>query len=320
MRPAPWLSVVVPVYNGQRYLEAALDSVLCQADDDVELIVSDDGSIDGSRELIDSYAHQGRIIALDGPGVGNWVRNSNQAVARARGQLVTFLHQDDVWLPGRLERLKQAQADLPNGALWISPTCFLDHRGRVIGLWHLPMPAAANRIEASAFISRLLVQNFLGMPAPVFSRERFQAIGGMDESLWYTADWDLWLRLGSEAAIGVDWHVTTAFRLHSESQTMSGAGMAESMRLQMEQVRSRHLWRIADARERDAIDRAGRFSSELNTSLACVLGKQPIRWRPLLTSIARLGFRGADLFARNARFGERLSARVRIAATKSRLS
>jgi glycosyltransferase involved in cell wall biosynthesis len=309
----PWLSVIVPVYNGRRYLTAALDSVLAQTDQDVEILVTDDGSTDGSLDIIDTYARQGKIIPISGPRLGNWVTNSNQAVDRARGQVVTFLHQDDLWLPARLARLREACKRNPGGQLWIGPTRFIDPAGRIAGNWNLPFKPAAGSLDARRFVEHLLVQNFLGMPAPAFSRNTYKALGGMDERLWFAADWDLWIRLGAEAPVLVDLQATTGFRLHGESQTMVGADDAESMRLQTEAVRARHLWRVLDPKDRDAIDRAGHFAAELNASLASAWSRQPIRWSALLRSFSSLGMRGGYRFARDARFIERVTARVRLA-------
>ena len=276
-----------------------------------KILVSDDGSTDGSVEIIEAYLQRGQIIATDGPRLRNWVANSNKAVERASGRIVTFLHQDDIWLPGRLERLHKACAESPGGTLWLSPTRFLDSEGRIVGTWSLPIAAKVDAITPAILVERLLVQNFIGMPAPAFSRAEFLSSGGMDESLWYTADWDLWIRLGSEGVTLIDHQPTTGFRLHRESQTMAGVEVAESIRTQSEVVRNRHLWRIDGSANRQAVDRAGRFAVELNAGLACVVAGQPVRWRQLGTSLAHLGPGGLASFARNARILERIAARLR---------
>jgi glycosyltransferase involved in cell wall biosynthesis len=308
----PLLSVIVPVYNGGRYLAAALNSVLDQFDDSVEMIVSDDGSTDGSREILERYSNSGSVIAIDGPRSGNWVANTNRALAGSKGRYVTILHQDDLWLPGRLRAIRQSLEGLPGCGIWINPSYFIDSTGRIVGTWRLPFRQTLARIDSSDFIARLLVQNFLGMPAPVFPRATFEQTGGFDETLWYTADWDLWLKLACQAPVGVNPQPTTAFRLHSESQTALGVRAVESMRVQTELVRARHLERLMNPARRSLTNRAGRFSTELNAAVASLLGNEPVRWGELTRSLLSLGPRGAYSFLLNARFFERSMARLRI--------
>ena len=310
----PWLSVIMPVYDGERYLAAALESVLSQARErpgQLEVIVSDDGSNDGSTAIVERFASRGPLLAFDGPRTGNWVANSNSAVKHASGQYLTFLHQDDLWLPGRLDTLQSVVAQKHDLSLWVSGCRFIGSSGHDVGPWHLPFAGAEVSVKSERFIERLLVQNFIGMPAPAFSRASFEAVGGMDESLWYTADWDLWLKLATLGAVEVSPTPTAAFRLHKESQTVRGATTFESMRQQTEIVRARHISRVQDPRLRETIDRAGNLASELNAALAAAVGGQRPRWASLASSIVRAGPSSLRHFARDARFLERSVARIR---------
>ncbi len=306
----PWLSVVMPVYNGDRYLEAALRSVLAQCDGSVEIVVSDDGSGDDSMHIVESLAGFENVRRVEGPRVGNWVANSNAAVAKSRASLVTFLHQDDLWLPGRLRSLRQTTENHPDCSFWINPTRFIGPTDDIVGTWRLPFHRSTTGVDSRRFVERLLVQNFIGMPAPVFTREAFETVGGMDESLWFTADWDLWLKLGENGDVAISPDATTGFRLHANSQTMTGK--AEDMRNQIETVRLRHLPSLQTASRRDTVNRAGSFSSALNTCLAQAHSGEVPCWRQLAASFAALGVGGAYRFARDARFLERTVARLRV--------
>lgn len=311
-RHGPWLSVVVPVYNGERYLSAALESVVAQDDGGIEIVVSDDGSTDRSTWIADAYRDHGLVRRIDGPKSRNWVANSNHAVREARGRFVAFLHQDDLWLPGRLQSARETQARFPDRSLWLGPSRFIDATGRLAGRWAPPLDTGIGHVDSARFIERLLVQNFIAMPAPIFERSAFERVGGMDESLWYTADWDLWLKLGAIAGVGFWPEPRTAFRIHVQSQTMVSAATPESQRIQCETVRSRHLSRIADLATRDAVNRAGRFACELNTSLASLVGKRGVRWRQLLAAATGLGLHGAYRFARDSTILQRSVARLRV--------
>ena len=311
MMQSPWLSVVLPVYNGERYLAAALESVLSQSDESIETLVSDDGSSDASIAITRSLSDGDRIRLIEGPRKGNWVANSNFAVRQARGQFVSFLHQDDLWLPGRVRSIRAAVSRSPSRSLWLGPSRFVDTAGEFAGTWRLPFRASTTSVEPTDFLERLLVQNFVAMPAPVFARTSFDSMGGMDENLWYSADWDLWLKLGGISGVGLWPDATTGFRIHGQSQTMVGASLSESMKSQCEAVRSRYLSRIVDPDVRDAVDRAGRFSCELNARLANAIGRRAIHWRGLATGMIGLGLGGAYRFARDARILERSFARLR---------
>jgi glycosyltransferase involved in cell wall biosynthesis len=312
MNAAPWLSVIMPVFNGERYLAAALDSVLSQAGDDTEVVVSDDGSTDTSPNIIRDYSNKGRIIALSGPRRQNWVANSNFAIEASRGQFVTFLHQDDLWLPGRIASIRQLTQSQPNRSLWIAPTRFIDALGRPVGTWKLPFNASITSIKAEAFIEHLLVQNFIGMPTPVFLRNDFFAAGRMDEQLWFTADWDLWLRLGNRGGVGICPEPTTAFRLHRHSQTMRGSATHAAMRTQIDIVRHRHMSRLPTFTSRDEVERASQFSCEINVALAALISHQRIEWRRLFSAMARLHVRSAHRFLRDARLLDRTISRLRV--------
>jgi glycosyltransferase involved in cell wall biosynthesis len=308
----PWLSVIVPVYNGARYLAAAIDSVLSQSDDSVEVVVSDDGSDDGSAAIVQAYTRDARIVAVQGPKQSNWVTNTNRAVERSSGQLVTFLHQDDLWLPGRFESLRAAVGRAPDCALWLSPTRFIDSQGRLIGSWHLPFGRSTRTLTSNEVIEHLLVQNFVGMPTPFFPRIAFDSAGQMDGSLWYTADWDLWIKLAHAGDVGISPNATTAFRLHALSQTMQGARREHAMKAQVDAVRERHLPLVRDPRRRDEIRRAGEFSSELNAFASAIVAGQPWPWRATTKSMLRAGFGGLRRFAKDARFFERSWSRIRV--------
>jgi glycosyltransferase involved in cell wall biosynthesis len=94
----PLVSVVMPVYQGERYLAEALDSALAQGYEPLEIIVVDDGSTDASAAI--TRARPVRYVRLEHQGLA---RARNAGIKAARGEIVAFLDADDVWLPGGLE-------------------------------------------------------------------------------------------------------------------------------------------------------------------------------------------------------------------------
>lgn len=106
------ISVCMATYNGARHVRAQLQSILPQLSGDDELIVSDDGSTDATREVVHGIG-DARIVLTEGPRAGV-VRNFEHALKRARGDVIFLCDQDDIWLPRKVQRVMQAldEADL----------------------------------------------------------------------------------------------------------------------------------------------------------------------------------------------------------------
>ena len=102
----PRVSVIIIVYNGEAYRAEAIDSVLAQSWPNFELLVVDDGSSDGSRELtqcyVDAYPEQVRLLRHPGGVNRGMSATRNLGLAHAKGELIAFLDADDVWAPGKL--------------------------------------------------------------------------------------------------------------------------------------------------------------------------------------------------------------------------
>jgi glycosyltransferase involved in cell wall biosynthesis len=108
------VSVVLPVWNGERYLAEAIESVLGQSEPPAELIVVDDGSTDGSVALAESYANRVRLLRQAHAGAAAAV---NHGIAHAGHELIAFIDADDVWMPLKLEVQRAALAASPGTGL-----------------------------------------------------------------------------------------------------------------------------------------------------------------------------------------------------------
>src|SRR5713226_4493070 len=108
----PQISIVIPTYNGSRFIQSALTTVLSQTFSDWELIVVDDGSADGTPDLINEYASEPRItiLRLDHQGLA---RARNRGLAVAQGDYVAFLDVDDQWRPTYLAQMGRALEHAP---------------------------------------------------------------------------------------------------------------------------------------------------------------------------------------------------------------
>jgi hypothetical protein len=161
-------------------------------------------------------------------------------------------------------------------------------------------------------VERLLVQNFIAVPAPLFARAAALRAGGLDEGLWYTADWDFWLRLAAAGPAVYHPRPLAAFRIHALSQSALGVSRADEMRCQIEQVLEKHLkeWE-ARFPGRAEVGRVARISAAVNHALACCAhGRRP-DWLPLALRFFVLGPAGWWRFLRDSRIVDRVSARLR---------
>jgi hypothetical protein len=308
----PWLSVIMPVYNGASFLTAALDGLVAQGDGDIEVIAIDDGSTDGSVSLLRSFSDRLDLRIFEQPRGGNWVASTNRGLDLAGGAHISLLHQDDHWLPGRLSVLRPLLTGTSRPTLLAHSCWFVDPRGRRIGRWRCPLPAGRH-LPSRFVLERLLVQNFFPLPGVTFSRRAALEAGGMDDRLWFTADWDLWLKL---AASGSTWYLDeplAAYRIHPGQLTMTGTRKPGEIRRQLEAAVGPHLerWRPI-VPEAESIERVARFSIRVNETLAARSHGQPAHVVALLASALKLGPRGIRRYLRDSRIHERVGARLRV--------
>jgi GT2 family glycosyltransferase len=303
----------MPTYNGAAYLDTALQSVGRQADDAVEIIAIDDGSTDQTVNILNRYAQRLRLRVETRGRVGNWVANTNHALRLASADHACFLHQDDFWLPGRLRALRPLLDRWGGAVMLLHPAQYVDARGRFLGPWRCPLSAGLH--SSGRMVERLLVQNFIAIPSPIFSRQAALDVGGLDEGLWYTADWDFWLKLAAKGHTAYHAKPLSAFRVHGASQTMSCTTWADEMRRQLDVVLNRHLplWQEAGP-DRGEIGAVARLSVEMNQALAAGVGGSGQHLWHLARRFLDLGMSGCHRYLRDSRIVERVLARLRAMA------
>ncbi len=312
----PVLSVVLSVYNGADYLPRALDS-LCRQDgpDQMEVLVTDDGSTDESLAILYAYADKLPLRFLTHPRTGNWVANTNLGIAAAKGRYLCLLHQDDLWLDGRLAWIRQTIQDHPDARVLVSPAQFVAPDGRFIGPWRTPFHNRTEReLGPMEWFAPLLVQNYLAIPAPVFRRDLVPSVNPMDDSLKYAADWKLWLELASKHPALHTAVPTVGFRIHPTSQTYSLTGNPGDYRQQLETVYEAFEPLLPPDRDGNQWRAAARLSIAVNTALAATYHRQQRPWRNLLQTMFRTGWPAWHRFFRSSRIVERTAARLKILA------
>ncbi|MDB5698291.1 MAG: glycosyl transferase [Alphaproteobacteria bacterium] len=317
-RGAPWLTVIMPVYRGERWIDAALTSLAEQADDGIELLVIDSSPDSSSADIARRFADRIAMRVFENSPLGSWQSKTNYGVTIARADHICWLHQDDLWLPGRASAIRQWIDAAPDAALHLAASAIVDRCGRQIGVWRCPFKEEGE-IHPKRFVERLLVQNFISAPAPVYRKDAWLACGGLDEELWYTGDWDVWLKLAASGPVHHHRKVTTAFRVHGNSLTVTGSRNIEDFERQMRVVLDRHLPRLPAGDKSIAIkvERASTASIKVNCALAAASGGA---WRalvPAARSLLALGPLGLRRYMRDSRIVERLMPRLRAKLTGS---
>lgn len=208
-RSGPLVTVVVPVYNGARFLAETLRSVLAQRDAALELVVVDDGSTDTSREIVAGFGARVRALQQANGGVA---AARNAGAAEARGAYVAFLDQDDVWEPDLVATLVPELERRPECVLAYADSWIVDARGGVHGRRSRFLPPAAGDVFAE-----LIPRNFVPVETALMRTETWRALGGFDPALRYLEDWELCLRAARTGPFAYVDRPLARYRVHARN-------------------------------------------------------------------------------------------------------
>jgi hypothetical protein len=184
--------------------------------------------------------------------------------------------------------------------------------GGRLGLWRSPLPADGSPVPAQLFYERLLVQNFIGIPTPAIRRDAYLMVGGLDKTLWYTADWDLYLKIASVG--NVYYHSTplACFRVHKNSLTVLGSRDIQDFRRQHSAILHRHINKLIPC-SRTATLRLSKASIEVNVALAAAVAGKFGAISKAICSVLFLGPVGITRYLSYSRIVDRALPRLRAA-------
>jgi glycosyltransferase involved in cell wall biosynthesis len=182
----PRVSVVIPAYNAERFVAAAIESVLAQTFKDLEVIVVDDGSRDGTGAIAARFGEPVRYLRQDNAGVA---AARNRGIRESRGGLTAFLDADDTWRSDKLEKQLAALETQPQYRVCYSAFTVVDDNLD-------PLRIAHSSRRAGILEDLVLRGNVVGSICTVLCRrELFDLAGAFDPALSQCADWDMWVRL-----------------------------------------------------------------------------------------------------------------------------
>ena len=208
-RRLPLVSVVTPSLNQGAFIEEAIRSVLQQDYPSIEHIVVDGGSTDGTLDVLRRYSHVRWISERD----DGQAEALNKGFAMARGDVFGWLNSDDLYLPGAIGAaigvLRETGCGLVHGG-WRQ----IDEHGSLL-----------RDVEAVPFDLRrqLNYANLVAQPGALFTRQAFEAVGGVDVSYRYAMDYELFLRIGARFEVRHVDRLLGAYRYHPRSKTVAEA-------------------------------------------------------------------------------------------------
>jgi len=201
------VSVIVPVYNREKYVGGAILSILAQTYQSIEIILVNDGSSDRSLEIIREFKvkHPNKIIVIDQKNQGQVVSRNN-AIRRATGQYIAFLDSDDLWHPLKLER--QIPLFTKNVGLVYCGIDNIDEHGKVINT------VLCDQSVTGDILPQLLIRNRMTGGTVVLTREAVDKVGFFDEEFSAAENWDLWIRVCREYDARLVNEALVQYRIH----------------------------------------------------------------------------------------------------------
>lgn len=207
----PKISIVIPSYNKVAYIDYTLRSIIDQKYPNLEVIIQDGGSNDGSVEVIKQYAKKyPRIFVWESKKDGGQVDAINKGLAKTHGDIVTYINADDIYKEDALNLVAQTFLSDPT-SLWIAGQGdIIDEKGVVI---YSLVTKYKNLLLHFNQYSFLLSVNYLTQPSVFLDREAYFKYGPFTGTKRYVMEYELWIKLGKISMPRIIFKSLTSFRL-----------------------------------------------------------------------------------------------------------
>lgn len=253
MNREPLVSVILPVFNGELFIEDTLGSVLGQTYRKLEVLAVDDGSTDATPAILSKWAAADSRIKVYQRTNAGVAAARNFAIKAAAGEFIAPIDADDIWFPEKIElQVKRFLQSPPEvGVVYVWGTR-IDEKGRIF------MEDFSREVEGRVLEPMILLFFVGNASVPLIRRECFQTVDGYREDLRAAdaqgcEDWDLSLRLAEKFEYRVVPQYLVGYRQTNASMSHNAEAMARSYEIMMRDLRSRHpeisakLWRHSRA-------------------------------------------------------------------------
>lgn len=202
------VSIIIPTYNRANYIGQTIKSALSQTYSDYEIIVVDDGSTDNTKEVIAQYNGKVRYFYQEnkGPTVAR-----NLGINKSSGEYIAFLDDDDMWLPEKLEKQVRVLDADPRIGFVCCASYVIDDKNNEMLIWK------RNKELTKATFENLYERNFVYNLTVLIREGCIKEVGGLDETLLVSADYDLWLRVAKKHEFYYIDEPLTKYRLHENN-------------------------------------------------------------------------------------------------------
>lgn len=206
----PKVTIVTPSFNQDPFLEATIRSVLEQDYPNIEYMIIDGGSTDGSVAIIERYAS--RLAYWQSRKDKGQTDALNQGFSRSTGDVLAWLNSDDLLLPGAVSAAVKQLIAHPEAGMVYGNCLLINAEGCKIG----DFPAAQTDLKR-------LRRGYVHIPqqAAFFRAELWRDVGPLDDSFFFAMDYDLWVRLAQKAPLSYTPEAWAAFRLHDDAKSIS---------------------------------------------------------------------------------------------------
>lgn len=215
MKDIPRITIITPSLNQGSYIEQTIKSVLDQGYPDLEYIVIDGGSTDGTLDILRNY--EGRLTWISEKDAGQ-SDAINKGIRMATGDIIAYLNSDDLYEDGALNSVAERFLSDPS-LKWLTGRCrIIDENG---GEVRKPITAYKNFLLKRYSFNVLLITNPISQPATFWRREVMDEIGLFDVHEHLAMDYDYWLRLGQKYDPCIVDRYLASFRVYRQSKTSS---------------------------------------------------------------------------------------------------
>ncbi|MCD6154734.1 MAG: glycosyltransferase [Candidatus Verstraetearchaeota archaeon] len=227
----PKVSVIIPCYNGEKFIGEAIESVLNQTYQNFEIIIVDDGSTDGSKSVIKTFLKDPRIKLIEHERNKGIPAARNTAIKASKGEFIAFLDQDDLWYPEKLEKSLDAfERGGENLGVVFSDVDIEEKDGSVTRRTCRKYDPA--KLGREGFIRALFWGNFIPTSSAIVRKTCFAQMGLLDEQLYGSDDRDFWLRIAGTFEFHHIPEALAKLRRHGANASLRGAyTMIEQSRL-----------------------------------------------------------------------------------------
>ena len=242
---SPMLSVVVPVYNGEKYLEETLDSIVRQEDVDMEVIIGDHSSTDSSLEIARRYAGDKRVRVIRTPAGGHMERGWTNVSSHATGRYIKLVCDDDVIYPGLLARQVELLESQPDAVMTACRRDVTDADGKTL-IRSMGLQGITQQMDGEKAVRKTVRagRNIFGEPGCVTMRtDAFTSAGGWFAKFPYLIDLATYARVLLRGRFVPDLTTGATFRLNADQSSVAQA------KTQAAQVIRFHHWMRAHAPE-----------------------------------------------------------------------